>query len=231
MSSDKQIAANRENAQYSTGPNTPEGKAASSENATKDGFYSARKKVISWESQDDYDLRLNRMWEYYAPATPEEEDLVEALADTKWRLKRVMYLEAALDDEKYDSLEVIRETERLGRHQVRLTNLIPRLEAELKQKQQERQRQARTNTPRVTPTPPAATPAPVMEEAQPPTPEAALLEATWQYADLRQKSQHHPDRDRGRTRGNGRAGRTAAPDHSSRSQLGIGFVFQRVRPP
>lgn len=49
MSSLKQIAANRLNAEKSTGPNTSEGKAVVSMNAVKHGLLSSQT-VLPWES-------------------------------------------------------------------------------------------------------------------------------------------------------------------------------------
>ncbi len=54
MSSQAQVSANRKNAQKSTGPRTPEGKAVVSENAVKHGL-SARKVVIHGEDRAEFD--------------------------------------------------------------------------------------------------------------------------------------------------------------------------------
>ena len=49
MSTEKQINANRQNAQKSTGPKTAEGKATSSKNAVKHGLF-AEEAVIYGEN-------------------------------------------------------------------------------------------------------------------------------------------------------------------------------------
>jgi len=58
----KQIEANRRNAERSTGPTTPEGKARSSQNAVKHGL-TARRSVITVgdgeESIEDYERLLS----------------------------------------------------------------------------------------------------------------------------------------------------------------------------
>lgn len=46
MMSPAQVAANRRNAQKSTGPKTPEGRAVSKMNALKHGIFSDRKSVV-----------------------------------------------------------------------------------------------------------------------------------------------------------------------------------------
>jgi hypothetical protein len=55
MATQAQIIANRRNAQRSTGPLTPRGKAVASQNSLKHGLL-ARQQVIAPESQADYDL-------------------------------------------------------------------------------------------------------------------------------------------------------------------------------
>lgn len=55
MATEAQILANRRNAQKSTGPRTPQGKAAVSQNAVKHGLL-ARQDVINLESQADFEL-------------------------------------------------------------------------------------------------------------------------------------------------------------------------------
>jgi hypothetical protein len=54
MASPAQINANRQNAQHSTGPRTPEGKARSAANSLKDGFHSSRL-VIPEEMRAEFD--------------------------------------------------------------------------------------------------------------------------------------------------------------------------------
>jgi hypothetical protein len=54
MATQAQFHANRRNAQASTGPRTPEGKAASSANATRHGL-SAAFRVLPNENQEEFD--------------------------------------------------------------------------------------------------------------------------------------------------------------------------------
>ena len=54
MATDKQIAANRLNAQKSTGPKTPEGRAAVRLNAIKHGL-TAQSLVLPGENPEDFD--------------------------------------------------------------------------------------------------------------------------------------------------------------------------------
>ena len=87
MATKAQITANRRNAQQSTGPRTPQGKAAVSHNAVKHGL-SAHQTVICSESQEDFDRHRDQILGELAPATPMESILTERVISLSWRLKR-----------------------------------------------------------------------------------------------------------------------------------------------
>jgi hypothetical protein len=57
MATERQIAANRRNAQKSTGPNTPQGKAASRFNATRHGFAGEHFALAAEDKQEFDDVR------------------------------------------------------------------------------------------------------------------------------------------------------------------------------
>ena len=86
---------NRANAQHSTGPNTPEGKQRSSLNALRHGL-TGQIVVMPGEDLEAYQRRLASYTQAYRPVGPAEEDLVQALADTAWRLNRVAAMETNL---------------------------------------------------------------------------------------------------------------------------------------
>ena len=88
MTTETQIITNRRNTLKSTGPRTPKGKAAVSQNAVKHGL-SARSAVISSESQADFDLYRGRILDELAPTSPMESMLAERIVNLSWRLKRV----------------------------------------------------------------------------------------------------------------------------------------------
>jgi hypothetical protein len=92
MSSPAQIAANQANAQLSTGPKSPAGKAKSSLNAVSTGL-TGRTVLLSSEDAKIYSDHLANFFVRFDPQTPEEEELVQDLAQTKWRLNRVPQLE------------------------------------------------------------------------------------------------------------------------------------------
>jgi hypothetical protein len=76
MATEAQILANRRNAQKSTGPRTPQGKAVVSQNAVKHGLL-IRQDVISSESQAEFDLYRQQMLDELDPVSPMESMLAE----------------------------------------------------------------------------------------------------------------------------------------------------------
>ena len=95
MSSEAQIAANRQNAQASTGPKTEAGKAKSSLNAVRTGL-TGRTVLLPTEDAAAYESHVQNFKTRYAPATEEEKNLVQILADTEWRLLRIPALEMGI---------------------------------------------------------------------------------------------------------------------------------------
>jgi hypothetical protein len=104
MATRKQIAANRRNAKKSTGPRTPEGKAASARNATKHGLLS-RTPLLADENESEFvELRIQIHGEL-APMGALETVLVNRIAAQQWRLARIPALEAELFERmRYDAL-------------------------------------------------------------------------------------------------------------------------------
>jgi hypothetical protein len=93
--SESQILANRANAQFSTGPKTPEGKATSSLNAVKTGL-TGRTVLLTSDDALIYQQHLDRNFLEFSPVTDREKSLVQSIADTEWRLLRITPLEASL---------------------------------------------------------------------------------------------------------------------------------------
>src|SRR5258708_29605551 len=79
MSTDRQIEANRLNAQHSTGPSTPEGRAAVRLNGLKYGLY-AETLILPGEDPAEFDALLDRLDSEHQPATPTEENFVSPIA-------------------------------------------------------------------------------------------------------------------------------------------------------
>lgn len=95
--SEKQLEANRQNAQKSTGPKTPEGRAVSKMNATKHGILSKEVLVqgmVVKESRREFAALHQRFWDDLIPVGPMEEMLVDQIVTIQWRLRRVLKAEA-----------------------------------------------------------------------------------------------------------------------------------------
>src|SRR6266853_1410179 len=92
MATEKQFQANRQNAQKSTGPKTPEGRAAVRLNGVKHGL-TAETIVLKGESEADFINLLDSLEAEHDPATPTEETLVVQLAMATWRLRRLYQVE------------------------------------------------------------------------------------------------------------------------------------------
>ncbi|MBV9679807.1 MAG: hypothetical protein JO185_25965 [Acidobacteriaceae bacterium] len=93
--SERRLAANRANAQLSTGPVTAEGKAKSSLNAVKTGL-TGRTILLPSEDVAAYQEHIARYQQEFQPADERERTLVQNLADTQWRLNRIPGLETGL---------------------------------------------------------------------------------------------------------------------------------------
>lgn len=93
MATQKQILANRKNAQKSTGPKSAAGKRASSRNALKHGVLS-QQAVADHEDRKAYEALLGQLIEEYAPEAALECTLVERLSILIWREKRLAKAEA-----------------------------------------------------------------------------------------------------------------------------------------
>jgi hypothetical protein len=92
MATPNQIAANKANAQKSTGPKTPEGKAKSCINRLSHGFAS-NTSVMPGEDPDEFRGLLEDFVSEYQPATATEQILVEKMAQNQWLTLRAFRLQ------------------------------------------------------------------------------------------------------------------------------------------
>src|SRR2546426_4066794 len=95
MATTAQIFANQENSKRSTGPRTQEGKAASSHNATADGFFAADP-VLPTEDRNQFTTLHEHYKSDFEPTTAHEEFLVSQMAGARWKLDRVERIEVAM---------------------------------------------------------------------------------------------------------------------------------------
>jgi hypothetical protein len=95
MSSQRQIEANRRNAQKSTGPTSVTGKAVSSMNALKTGIY-AKSLVLPSEKLADLEQLIDEYYQSHNPTTPEARSLVDDLIYGEWLKRRLRAAETQI---------------------------------------------------------------------------------------------------------------------------------------
>ena len=115
MRTEAQNNASRENGAKSHGPTTPEGKAASSANSLKTGFY-ARSILVPWESEEEYQQHCAKIRQSYPEDLIGHDDIqLQQICNTDWQMRRCEILEAeAAADKNFHDLNL------LGQHRARL---------------------------------------------------------------------------------------------------------------
>ena len=104
MATQKQIEANRRNAESSTGPRTAEGKTTSRMNAFKTGI-DAKSQIIRGESQAVLESLTAEYYACFNPATPEQRFLVDTLVNSEWLLRRLRAVEAQIWENDFTDLD------------------------------------------------------------------------------------------------------------------------------
>ncbi len=137
------------NALKSTGPRTPEGKAASSRNALKHGL-TAIQVVIPGENQADFDNLLADLTEDRKPEGELEIQLVGEIAACTWRLARARAKEAQLLELQSDLFSPLGPShqpafERLLRYMGSIERQLNRAIVRLQQIQAERRKSRPSN--------------------------------------------------------------------------------------
>ena len=99
MASDKQIAANRQNARSSTGPRTEHGKRRSRRNAVRHGL-TAETIIDVLEDPAAYKALQRAIHADYRPSTNFELELVARLVSLLWQLRRAVAIESGLSTAK-----------------------------------------------------------------------------------------------------------------------------------
>ena len=94
LSKDGVCAESNDEAHTSKGPRTAKGKAVASRNALKHGIFSSVLLLTS-ESRERYNFLLSGLWEHFKPIGTLEEVLVEKIAVTFWRYRRLISTETA----------------------------------------------------------------------------------------------------------------------------------------
>jgi hypothetical protein len=104
VSSQAQINANRLNSQKSTGPITPEGKAATSLNALKTGIH-ARSHIIPGEDPAALEALTAAFLLQFQPTDANQLALVDTLIAAEWTQRRLRRIEAELWNSRDESLD------------------------------------------------------------------------------------------------------------------------------
>jgi hypothetical protein len=161
-----QLAANRANAQLSSGPSSPEGKLKVSHNALKTGL-TGRTILLPTDDIAAYQSLVALINQKFNPARDSEKHLTQSIADTEWRLLRIPTLEAGLyalgrmelaaDCPDPSVLEALifrayqKDLRNLALQERRLRNQLKEDTAELRRLQEERQ-EAQASAPKEQPT-------------------------------------------------------------------------------
>jgi hypothetical protein len=107
VATQKQIEANRRNAQLSTGPKTEEGKRISSMNRLTTGL-DAESQFVLGESREEFALLQTEWYDYHPPANPEERFQLDKLIRFEWLQRRFFRIDAQVTE--YQSMLVERAT-------------------------------------------------------------------------------------------------------------------------
>ena len=135
MTSEAQQKANRTNAESSTGPRTPEGKARAARNSVKRGLFAARDLVLP-EEQAEYDELRTDLEAETLPATVMERTLAMEILHATWRLRRCALTEAGLSPDDEETMAKTQAT--IDRARAHARNNLHRATADLSRLQTER---------------------------------------------------------------------------------------------
>ncbi len=104
MATQAQIIANTTNAQHSTGPTTPEGKARSAANSTKLGFHAKHAVLLTDDDYQAFDALSTAFRFELHPTGPIERALHSQITLAAWNIERANRLEAGLAADGIDPL-------------------------------------------------------------------------------------------------------------------------------
>ena len=163
--SEKQQEANRQNAQHSTGPATPAGKAAVRLNALTYGLR-ARSTLIDGEDPEEYKRLWANLEAEWQPKTTTERLYLEQMSTSQWLFARIATGESRIYEANIRIEEQFPLLREVATQRTRLERSFTSALGELKQLQKERQ--ARTQQQPVQAA--KAAPAPVSKPAEPQAP-------------------------------------------------------------
>jgi hypothetical protein len=164
MATLKQFEANRRNAQHSTGPKTPQGKAAVSMNALRHGLR-ARSVVLPGEDPQEFHQLCDDLEVEWHPQSRTEQFYVEQMAVSQWKLTRMEVVEVNMFKDADAAKNQLPMLDRLWQAECRLERSYSRAQRELQRLQNSR--------PDPVQQPEDPTPAPAAEAPSTAAPEAA----------------------------------------------------------
>jgi ribosomal silencing factor RsfS len=136
MATLKQFEANRRNSQKSTGPKTPEGKAAVSMNALRHGLR-ARTVVLPGEDPTEFHQLCDDLQAEWTPQSRTEQFYVEQMAVSQWKLTRMEVVEVNIFKDT-DAKSQLSSLDRLWQAECRLERSYSRAQRELQRLQNSR---------------------------------------------------------------------------------------------
>jgi len=178
--SDKQREANRKNAQHSSGPKTPEGKAAIRFNALTYGLRT-RETLLERENGAEYSQLWDELEADWHPQTRIERCYLETMVTSQWLLKRVaegeslVYESIAFGEQQFRMLAFV------AKQRAQLERSFRTAIADMKQSQKERSQQHVLQPQPAQPAPGPQPPAPSFGErssAAVPPPDYVMAEGT-----------------------------------------------------
>jgi hypothetical protein len=137
MATLKQFEANRRNAQKSTGPKTPEGKAAVSMNALRHGLR-ARSVLLPGEDRQEFTQLCDDLEVEWHPQSRTEQFYVEQMAVSQWKLCRMEVTEVNIFKDADSAKNQLSLLDRLWQAECRLERSYARAQRELQRLQASR---------------------------------------------------------------------------------------------
>ena len=130
--SPERLAANAANAQHSTGPRTPEGRARSSQNARTHGL-TARDVIVEPHEREEFEQFLNRYQTDVAPQDAVQLSVFDDLVAAAWDLRRIRRMQVrACSDTTRTAEQLEKELDRLVRYKTCIERTFHRSLKELK---------------------------------------------------------------------------------------------------
>ena len=130
--SPERLAANAANAQHSTGPRTPEGRARSSQNAGTHGL-TARDVLIASDEREEFEELLSDYQTDVQPQGAAQQSLFDDLVAAAWDLRRIRRMQVrACSDTTRTAEQLEKELDRLVRYKTCIERTFHRSLKELK---------------------------------------------------------------------------------------------------